>query len=86
MITIKFEVRETSRDYIVIRVGGEYSQHAHIKTKQGVRELLYLIEKKWLPRSEYLKESCRRLLTEDEFMELKQKKQRYYNVNKGIRK
>jgi len=83
---IEFYIKRTSRDYIVIRKNGEYSQHAHISTINGCNRLIYLIDNNLLPTSKYLQDSCRRLLTEDEYTKLKQKKQRYYNVNKGVRK
>ena len=83
---IEFEIKQSSRDYVVIRKDGEYSQHAHLKTLRGCRDLIHLIEMGWLPRNKYLQGSCSRLLTEEEYNNLKQKKQQYYNVNKGVKR
>ena len=85
-LIIEFNIKKNSRGYIITRVDGEYSQHAHLSTRDGCNRLLNLIENKLLPNSKYLQESCRRLLTDDEYAKLRQKKQMYYNVNKGVRK
>ena len=83
---IKFDIkRDGSREYIVRRVDGAYSQHAHLGTLNGCRLLINLINAGLLPTSRYLQIACSRLLSEDEYRGLKQKKQRYYNVNKGVR-
>lgn len=85
-MNIGFEIKKDhSRGYIVKRVDGEYEQHAHINTLSGCRLLIRFIEKNLLPTSEYLQGSCARLLTEEEYGRLKQKKQKYVNVNKGCR-
>ena len=84
---IRFDIiPDSNRGYIVRRVGGEYSQHSHISTINGCRKLINLIQLGLLPTSRYLQVSCSRLLTEEEYKVLKQKKQRYININKGIRK
>ena len=82
---IKFEIKRNSRGYIVIRKGGAYSQHAHISTLKVCHDLIKLIELNKLPRGRYLKGSCKRLLTEEEYNQLRPSKQMYYNVNKGVR-
>ncbi len=83
---ISLKVIEKDHEYIVIRVGGEYHQHGHIKKKQSVNLLLDLISKNRLPKSEFLQGTCRRLLTEEEYCRLKPKKQMYYNSNRGVRR
>jgi hypothetical protein len=83
---IKFDIiKNSNRGYIVKRIDGEYSQHAHIRTINGCRQLINLINAGLLPTSKYLQGSCSRLLTKDEYRRLRQKKQRYVNVNKGAR-
>jgi len=71
--------QDSDRGYVVIRKGGEYRQHAHCTTLNGCRQLIYYIHKGLLPKSVYLQGSCRRLLTEVEYAELRKPKQRYYN-------
>jgi len=85
MLKNQFNIIKDSRGYIVVRIGGEYAQHAHIKTKNACRLLIKLIEDNKLPTSYYLQGSCKRLLTEEEYRRLKSKKQNYTNVNKGIK-
>jgi hypothetical protein len=69
----------------VIRVDGEYAQHAHIKALITCNTLITLLHNNKLPASKYLQGSARRLLTEEEYKMLKPKKQQYYNINKGVR-
>jgi hypothetical protein len=82
---IKFDIVKQHGSYIVSRVDGEYSQHAHVSTMNGCRLLIKFIHENKLPTSKYLQDSCRRLLTEEEYAKLRPKKQRYHNVNKGVR-
>lgn len=83
---IKFEIKRNSRGFVLIRVDGEYKQHSHHKTLKSCHDLIKLIECNKLPKSRYLKGSCKRLLTEEEYNQLRPGKQMYYNVNKGVRK
>ena len=76
---MQFTIKEESRGYVVVRKNGEYTQHAHLSTLNGCRELIILIEKGLLPKSQYLQGSCRRLLTHEEFLKLKKPKDKYYN-------
>lgn len=84
-MNIGFEIKQNSRGFILIRKGGEYSQHSHHKTLRSCRELIKLIELNKLPKSKYLKGSCQRLLTMEEYNQLRPSKQMYCNVNKGVR-
>ena len=86
-LQIKLDIiKDSSRGYIVRRLGGSYEQHAHISTMNGCRTLINLIHNNKLPTSAYLQTSCHRLLTDVEYSQLKAKKQQYYNINKGVRK
>ena len=78
-------IKDSNRGYIVRRINGTYEQHAHINTLNGCRLLIRFISSNRLPTNKYLQGSCSRLLTEEEYVKLKQKKQRYINVNKGCR-
>ena len=82
---IKLEIVKQHGGYIVSRIDGEYSQHAHISSVNGCQLLIRFIRQNRLPTSTYLQGSARRLLTEDEYSQLRPKKQRYHNVNKGAR-
>lgn len=74
--------KDGTRGYVLIRNNFPREFHAHIKTKNGCRQLLHYIDKKLLPKSEYLQGSARRLLTDAEYQRLKESKQRYYNHSK----
>ena len=71
--------------WLVYRVGTE--QHTHLKSKGSCLTLIRLINQGILPKSSYLRESAKRLLTDKEYEKLNNKtKQRYVNVNKGHRR
>lgn len=72
--------------YVVRREGGTRKQHAHISTYRGCEILIECIDRNKLPRSKYLNGSCERLLTIKEYKNLKKPKQKYFNINKGVRK
>lgn len=60
--------------------------HSHFKNKKTANKCKCLINKGILPSQAYFVESAKRLLSEKEFIKLhsKKKKDKYYNVNKGI--
>ena len=77
-----FYVRQDKRaGWVIIRVNGHYEQHAHIKSMAGCQQLLRLIEMGLEPKSDWLQQSARRLLTDEEYQRLKRTKDRY--VNRG---
>lgn len=80
---IKFNIIKKHGSYIVRRIDGGYNQHAHINKYSTCKLLIKLIHANKLPTSEYLQDSCRRLLTEEEYVVLRPKKQKY--INKGVR-
>lgn len=65
-----FTIKQTKRGYVLIRDGGKYSQHAHIKKECTCKFVIDCIKKRKMPRSKYLKGSVKRLLTEKEFNEM----------------
>ena len=76
----QFEVKRKRKEYIVIRKDFPYGFHAHIRSKHGEEILLKALECERLPKSNYLKDSCKRLLTEKEFKGLRKPKDVYINV------
>lgn len=72
------------RPWLLKREGGKYEQHAHFFTKKEAIKCRQLIDNGRYPRNKKYKIAMQRLLTEEEFKKL-DKKQRYYNVNKGPR-
>lgn len=74
-----------NRAWLLKREQGSYAQHAHFYTKKEALECRKLIDCKRYPREDKYKIAMKRLLTEEEFKSLN-KKQRYCNVNKGLKK
>lgn len=79
---IKFNIIKKHGSYIVRRIDGGYSQHAHINKYSTCKLLIKLIHANKLPTSTYLQGSCKRLLTDEEYSRLRPKKKQQY-VNKG---
>jgi len=77
---MKFTIKRTTRDVVVVRVGGEYEQHAHFKKYSGARKIIELIQHGKMPTKKYFIIAAKRLLTEEEFEQLQgTKKPKYYN-------
>ena len=72
------------RPWLIKREQGEYSQHAHMRTKKDALQVRKLIDCNKYPYCKDYKIAMQRLLTEEEFKKL-DKKQRYFNSQKGIR-
>lgn len=83
-LSIKFKPRCDERPWLLVRVGGEYSQHAHLKSKSDCIKVRHLIDINKYPYNKDFKIAMQRLLTEEEFKNL-EKHQRYYNSNRGVR-
>lgn len=83
-LSIKFKPRCDERPWLLVRVGGEYSQHAHLKSKSDCIKVRHLIDINKYPYNKDFKIAMKRLLTEEEFKNL-DKKQRYFNSNHGVR-
>ena len=84
-LSIKFKPRCDERPWLLVREGGEYSQHAHLKSKKDCIKVRHLIDINKYPYNSEYKIAMKRLLTEEEFKSL-DKKQRYYNSNRGVRR
>ena len=69
--------------HILCRHGKPDTWHTHIKNMSTCNMLIKMICQNKLPNSPYLVDSCKKLLTEQEFNNLRPPKDRYYNVNKG---
>lgn len=83
---MKLEIRyieRLNRPYLIKRVGGTYEQHAHMHTKKDAETVRRLIDSHRYPYSKDYKIAMQRLLTEEEFKKL-DKKQRYFNSNRGV--
>lgn len=83
---IRLHVIKQHNNYIVSREGMPHEFHAHISTYQGCQLLLRCIRDNRMPYSKYLMVSCRRLLTEEEYEQLRGRKKMYYNSNRGVKR
>ncbi|WP_138159615.1 hypothetical protein [Peptoniphilus catoniae] len=77
-------LKNLERPWLIKRADGDYSQHSHMKRKKDVEKVKHLIEIKKYPDNKDQRIAMERLLTEDEFRSLN-KRQRYININKGLR-
>ncbi|NLY08561.1 MAG: hypothetical protein GXZ11_01465 [Tissierellia bacterium] len=73
------------RCWLLKRVHGEHSQHAHFYTKEEALLCRKLIDQNKYPREKKYKYAAQRILTEEEF-KLLNKRPRYYNVQKGTQR
>lgn len=89
----KLKIIHCGSYYTIINCNGQYFNHAHTKKYSTAELLCRLIKHKKVPRSAYLRESCKRVTLDNKYIneiEIKQErdrnKLRYINVNKGARK
>lgn len=83
----------SNRGYVVINIAGTYQNHGHIKTLKGAKTIIDLVERKIVPRSDYLRHTALRLTLDDNYkmdilrkIEKDRNKTRYININKGLKK
>ena len=81
-LTIRYIETCKERPWLIKRENGTYRQHAHLHTKKDALKVRQLIDSNKYPYSRNYKIAMQRLLTEEEFKKL-DKKQRYFNVQKG---
>ena len=80
-------IKKTSHGYVVVNTDGSYENHSHFTNLKGAQRCILLIKKKILPNDEWWREALRRLLTEEEFAELRpNNRNEYYNVPRGQRR
>lgn len=80
-----YKIKNTCRDYVVIREGGLYSQHSHFKSIDGAKKVISLIQNKRLPKSYYLIVAAIRLVDDGTYKE-KLEHLRDVKRDKGIKK
>lgn len=81
-----YKILETSRGFVVANTNLEYKNHAHFRKLSDIYKLINILNKGLMPISKYWREAARRLLTEEEYESLRDKrKPRYVNINKGVR-
>lgn len=86
-----YKIVQSSDEYIVANLAGEYENHGHFKKLSTCYLIIKLIESRIIPYSPYLMESARRLTTDPRYeqailrrMGKRKEKQLYYNpIRKG---
>lgn len=84
-LSIAYKPKCQDRPWLLKRENAHYSQHAHLKTKKDAIKVRQLIDNWKYPYCPDYKIAMQRLLTEEEFKSLN-KKQRYFNPQKGVKK
>ena len=84
----EFKVIDTCRDAVVINTNiDDYKAHAHFADIRGALECINLINRGLLPKSRYYQTACKRLLTPERYEGLVERtKEKYININKGVRR
>ena len=77
-------LKNLERPWLLKRVDGEYSQHAHFFNKEEAEEVVKLIKAKKDTDNKEYREAMKRLMTHLEYNRLR-KKPPYHNVNRGVR-
>lgn len=75
------KIKKVKDGYIIYRPNKE-GWHTHFTTYHKAKTCLSFIERGVMPGNEYFQESCRRLLTKEEFRKLGNRKPPYKNNSK----
>ncbi len=88
----KLHIIDCGKYCVVSNMQGSYDNHTHIKKYKTAEVFVKLVRAKEIPRSDYLRESAKRVTLDDKYIEAIEHKQdkdrqksKYYNVNKGVR-
>ncbi len=73
-----FRVLKTNKDFIIVNDNLRYENHSHFKRLSDCKRLIDLILRNKLPYSKYWAIASKRLLSEEEFNELIDKKKMKY--------
>ncbi len=84
-LSIKYYPKLPKRKWMLIREGGSYDQHAHFLCKKDAENVRKLIDANKYPYNKKYKIPMQRILTKEEYKKL-DKKCRYININKGVKK
>jgi len=81
---LKLEIKRTARDYVIIRIGAEYTKHSHysFKKEKECYGLVETLKEGKRPLRRYDQVAAKRLLTKEEYEGLAvcKRKQQYFNV------
>lgn len=82
---------DCGRGVVLINTAGKYENHGHLKTYKTAVMMINFIERRIVPKNDYLRCTALRVATDENYKEnIRQKiakdknKQSFFNVNKGI--
>lgn len=88
-----YKIIHNNRDYTLINLKGNYSNHGHFCKESSCFLLIRLMKKQIVPKSKYLQDAVLRISTDEKYKEkvlAKQAKDKdkshYFNINKGLKK
>lgn len=62
-----FKIIQDTRGYVLINENGDYRNHAHLKKRSTCEMLIRLISRRIIPKSKYLRWSCKRVTLDEEY-------------------
>lgn len=82
---------DNGRGCVLINTAGKYENHGHIKRLRTAKMMIDLIERKIVPKSDYLRVTALRVTTDENYrqailskIEKNKNKSVYRNINKGV--
>ena len=92
ILLCQFKIINCGDYFTIANIKGGYDNHCHVKRKKTAKMLIKLMEKKRVPRSDYLRESAKRCTLDvkyirdiDNKISKDKNKQQYCNIGGGKR-
>ena len=89
----EFMVIANRRGHVIINMDGKYHNHGHIRKLSTCKMLIGLIDKKIIPDSNYLRETCLRICLDKKYIkeienkiDKEKQKPKLIKVNRGVRR
>ena len=84
---------ENGRGVVLVNTKGIYKNHGHIGSLKTAKMMIDLIERRIIPKSDYLRITAKRVSLDEDYVQAVQRKiekdkekPKYCNINKGINK
>lgn len=68
-IMSRYKIIDCGDYYTIANINGGYEDHCHVNTKKTAKMLVKLMKKKRVPRSDYLRESVKRVTLDERYIE-----------------
>lgn len=83
-------IEEYKKGVVLINTAGQYKNHGHLKSLKTAKMMIKLVERRIVPKSDYLRTTALRVSIDEKYIQtIKDKiekdknKQHYININKG---